>query len=406
MTGRTATALPHPAVFLVMYLPFGIGTGYFSVTLGYLLAQAGVSTAAIAVLVSITTWLQVGKILWAPVADTVGTYRGLYVAACLTLSAGLAVTGLVPASAAAMPVLTGLAVVMGAAIGMVGVTTNGLMARACSPGRRGRAGGWGAAGNLGGGGLGGGLGLWIATHSGLPWLAAVVLAAISACAVLVLPFVPEPVHDQRAPRVADTLRNLAGEIWRMARSRVGALALLILVLPLGTGAASNLFAAVAGDWRASGDEVALVTGVLSGVVSGVGCLAGGYFCDVVDRKAGYLLAGGALAACALAMAAAPRTPAVFVVATLTYAAINGVCYAATYAVTLEAAASRAAASKCDLLISLCNLPIAGMTVIDGAAQTRFGSGGMLVTEGLVGVAAAGLYVAVMLGTRRLAAVKA
>lgn len=404
--GRTATTLPHPAIFLVMYLPFGIGSGYFSVTLGYLLAQAGVTTAAIAVLVSITTWLQVGKIVWAPIADTVGTYRGLYFAACLTMAAGLAVTGLVPASGAAMPVLTGLAVLVGAAIGMIGVTTNGLMAQASLPGQRGRAGGWGAAGNLGGSGLGGGLGLWIATHSDAPWLAAAVLAAISACAVLVLPLVPEPVHDHRAAHVMGTLRNLAGEIWRMARSRVGALALLILVLPMGTGAAANLFSAVAGDWHASGDEVALVTGVLSGAISGVGCLAGGYLCDVIDRKAGYLLAGGMLAACTLAMAVAPKTPLVFVVATLAYAAINGVCYAATYALTLEAAASRAAASKCDLLISLCNVPIAGMTVIDGAAQTSFGSDGMLVTESVAGLLAMAIYVAVMLGTRREAAVRA
>jgi hypothetical protein len=74
--------------------------------------------------------------------------------------------------------------------------------------------------------------------------------------------------------------------------------------------------------------------------------------------------------------------------------------------TLEAAASRAAASKCDLLISLCNVPIAGMTVIDGAAQTSFGSDGMLVTESVAGLLAMAIYVAVMLGTRREAAVRA
>jgi MFS family permease len=391
---------PHPAIFLAMYLPFGIGSGYFAVTLGYLLSHAGVSTAAIAALVSVLTWLQVAKIVWAPLVDTVLTYRALYGIACLTMAACLAGTGLVPAAAAAMPLLGGLAVVMGAAIGLMGVTTNGLMARASAPAQRGRAGGWSQAGNLGGMGLGGGLGLWIATKSGAPWLSAVVLAALSVCALAALPFVPEPDHPHREARLAGTLRNLAREIWGLLRSRPGALALLIVLLPLGTGAAGNVFSAIAGDWGASGDLVALVTGVLSGLVAAVGCLIGGYLCDAIDRKAGYLLAGGLMAACALAMVAAPKTPAVFAVLTLVYAATSGMAYGACYAVVLDVAASRAAATKCDVLISISNVPIAAMTMIDGAAQTRFGSNGMLLTEAGAAVLAIALYGGVATLTRR------
>jgi MFS family permease len=396
---------PKPALFLILYLPFGIGGGYFAVTLGYLLAQAGVSTASIAVLVSITTWLQVFKIVWAPVADTVLTYRGLYRIACLTMAASLAATGLVPASNAALPLLCALAVLTGAAIGLIGVTTNGLMARTCLPGQRGRAAGWSAAGNLGGTGLGGGLGLWIATHAAAPWLGAAVLAALSVCAIFALPFVPEPDHDHRGPSVVHTLRNLAIEVWRMVRSRTGALAVLVLILPLGTGAAGNLFSAVAQDWRASANLVALVTGGLSGLLSGVGCLLGGRLCDLIDRKAAYVLAGLLMAACTLAMVALPKTPTIFVVTTLAYALITGVVYAGTYAVMLEAAASRAAATKCDLLISLCNMPIASMTVIDGAVQTHLGSDGMLITESAIGLAAAALYLAIAALTRRDPAVR-
>jgi MFS family permease len=392
--------VPHPAIFLAMYLPFGIGTGYFSVTLGYLLAHAGVSTAAIAALVSVVTWLQVGKIVWAPLVDTVLTYRGLYCLACLTMAACLAGIGLVPASPSSMTLLGGLAVVMGAAIGLMGVTTNGLMARVSAAGQRGRAGGWSQAGNLGGTGLGGGLGLWIATHSGAPWLSAVVLAGLSACAVGAVAFVPEPDHPHRTARLAGTLRNLVAEIWGLVRSRPGALALLIMLLPLGTGAASNVFSAIAGDWGASGNLVALVTGVLSGLVAAFGCLIGGYLCDVIDRKAGYLLAGGLMAGCALAMVAAPKTPAVFAVLTLFYALTSGMAYGACYAVVLDAAASRAAATKCDVLISISNVPIAAMTMIDGAAQTRFGSDGMLLTEAVAGALAVLLYTGVAVATRR------
>jgi PAT family beta-lactamase induction signal transducer AmpG len=391
---------PHPAIFLVMYLPFGIASGYFSVTLGYLLAHAGVSTAAIAVLVATLTWLQVFKIVWAPLVDTVLTYRGLYALACITLVASLAGTGLVPASPASMPLLSALAILMGAAIGLIGVTTNGLMARISPPGQRGRAGGWSMAGNLGGTGLGGGLGLWIATHSTVHWLSAVVLAALSACALAALRFVPEPDHPHRGATFPVTLRNLLTEIWAMIRARPGALALLIMALPMGTGSASNLFSAIAGDWGASGNLVALVTGVLSGVVAALGCLAGGYMCDVIDRKGGYMLAGMLMVACTLTMVVAPKTPAIFAVLTLAYAMIGGIAYGACYAVVLDASSSRAAASKCDVLISLSNLPIAAMTVIDGAAQTRFGTNGMLLTESAAGVAAVVLYLGVAVLTRR------
>jgi hypothetical protein len=51
---------------------------------------------------------------------------------------------------------------------------------------------------------------------------------------------------------------------------------------------------------------------------------------------------------------------------------------------LEAIGKGAAATKSPLFGSLTNMPIALMTFVDGAAQTKWGSGGMLLTEALVG----------------------
>jgi hypothetical protein len=258
-------------------------------------------------------------------------------------------------------------------------------------------------GNLGGTGLGGGLGLWIATHSAVSWASAATLALLCAACNGALLFVPDPAHAHRQPHIVGTLRNLGGEVWRLARSRVGALGLLIMLMPFGTGSAGTLWSAVAGDWGASGDLVALVTGGISGLAAGAGCLIGGYLCDAMDRRTGYLLAGAMMAACTLAMLAAPKTPASFVSLTLLYACIGGMAYAACYAVVLEAAGTVAAASKCDLLISISNMPIAAMTTIDGAAQTRWGSDGMLLTETLVGIGAIVLFAGVAAATRGPAA---
>jgi MFS family permease len=403
MEGNPGPRVPHPVVFLVMYLPFGICSGYFAVTLGYLLSHAGVSTGAIAVLIATVTWLQVFKIVWAPLVDSILTYRGIYLLACLTLTVSLTGTGLVHPGPETMPLLRLLAVLVGAAIGLIGVTTNGLMAGATPPAQRGRAGGWSQVGNLGGTGLGGGLGLWIATHSPVPWASAATLAALCLACNAALLFVPEPAHAHRQPRIIGTLRNLGGEVWRLARSRVGALGLLIMLMPFGTGSAGTLWSAIAGDWGASGNLVALVTGGLSGLAAGAGCLIAGYLCDAMDRRTGYLLAGALMAGCTLAMLAAPKTPASFVSLTLLYALIGGMAYAACYAVVLEAAGTVAAASKCDLLISISNVPIAAMTTIDGAAQTRWGSNGMLLTETLVGLGAVLLFAGIAAATQGRAA---
>jgi MFS family permease len=178
------------------------------------------------------------------------------------------------------------------------------------------------------------------------------------------------------------------------------LALLICFLPIGSGAASGLWSAVADDWHASAGTVALVTGVVGGLVSAVGCVVGGYVCDRMDRKASYALYGFMLALCAVGMAAAPRTEAMYIVYTTAYAFVSGLSYAAFSAVVLEAIGQGAAATKYSLLASLANMPIAYMTLVDGWAQGRFGSGGMLYTEAALGVVGVLLFMAIAVGTRR------
>src|SRR4029079_2489942 len=121
------------------------------------------------------------------------------------------------------------------------------------------------------------------------------------------------------------------------------------ILPIGLGAAGNLWAAVADDWHASANVVALVNGALGGILSMVGCVCGGYASDVMDRKTAYCAFGVALAICAGAMALAPRTAAMFVVFTGLYAFVLGFCYAGFGAVTFEAIGGGAAATKYNLI---------------------------------------------------------
>ena len=75
----------------------------------------------------------------------------------------------------------------------------------------------------------------------------------SACALCsaALLMLREPPSLARSGSYVRDLRNVLNDLWQVARSRAGILALLIVFLPIGTGAASNLWAAVADDWHAS-----------------------------------------------------------------------------------------------------------------------------------------------------------
>jgi MFS transporter, PAT family, beta-lactamase induction signal transducer AmpG len=76
---------------------------------------------------------------------------------------------------------------------------------------------------------------------------------------------------------------------------------------------------------------------------------------------------------------------------LIYWFISGLAYAAFSAVVLEAIGLGAAATKYSLFASLSNMPIQYMTLVNGWAHTRWGTGGMLLTEALVGVVAVLLF---------------
>jgi len=212
-------------------------------------------------------------------------------------------------------------------------------------------------------------------------------------------------HVEAAGRkgVAANLRAIGGDLWELLRSRVGVLALLICLLPIGSGAAQNLWSPIADEWHASAGVVAFVTGAMSGLISALGCLAGGWLCDRMDRKAAYCLFGFVLAATAVGMALCPRTSDEYVFWTSVYAFGVGLCYAAYCAVVLEAIGQTAAATKFSFLSAVSNTPIMLMTFVDGAAQGRWGTDGMLWTEAWIGIAGIVVFAAVTVLTKRGAA---
>ena len=370
-------------VFMFLVLPFGIMGGYVTVALAYLFAKAGISVEQVAALVAVGVIPHTWKFAWAPLVDSLLTRKTWYLLASVLSAAGLWVTAVLPIQASSLPLLTTVVFVSNLAVTFLGMATDSLMAYSTPAELKGRAGGWFQAGNLGGAGLGGGAGLWLAQRLPSPGLVGAILALTCLACCLGLVFVPEPRSTIRAGTAWKTLANVFKDLWGLARSRVGWVALFLCFLPIGSGAASNLWSAVASDWKASADTVALVTGVLGGILSAGGCLLGGWICDRMDRKTAYVVYGALQAACAFAMALAPRTQGMYAVFTSLYAFITGLTYAGFSAFVLEAMGTGAAATKYNVFASLSNTPIYYMTLIDGHAHARWGAAGMLNTEAVI-----------------------
>jgi PAT family beta-lactamase induction signal transducer AmpG len=206
-----------------------------------------------------------------------------------------------------------------------------------------------------------------------------------------LAWVDEPERLPRRRRHIESLADVARDVWSVRRSRLGLLAFVLMVLPIGSGGAQGVWSAIAGEWRAGADTVALVTGVLSGVASLVGAVPAGSLCDRMDRWIAYCLFGAALGGVTAAMALLPRAPEIFSVCILAYALVLGACYAGYSAVVQEAIGKGAAATKFNLLSAASNVPIAAMTDIDGVFHDRYGTNAMLYGEAAVALLAIGAF---------------
>lgn len=395
----------HPAAYMVLMVPFGVTVGFLTVALAYQLNQAGMGAAAIAGLIALSYLPHTWKFLWAPLVDTLFTRKRWYLASNLVSSAGICASGVVAGSHASASALTLIVLLASWASTFVGMAIDGLMSSSVPDAERGRVSGWSQAGNLGGSGLGGGLGLWLMQGAGWsPAAAGGLLGALCLLCGLALWRVSEPGKSQAeaaqgSPNLVAHAWEIWHDLWALVRSRAGLLALVICFVPIGSGGAANMWSVVADTWHASADTVAWANGAVSGLVSALGCLLGGWLCDRMDRRTAYCSFGLVQVGCALAMAAAPRTSGQFVLWLMLYAFALGLSYAAYSAVVLEAIGRTSGATKFSLLAALANMPLAYVTLIDGWAQERWGATGMLLADAATGVAGVLVFVWVAAMTR-------
>lgn len=401
----TASAGPHPAVWGLLIVPFGAVSGFVGVAIAFNGGRAGLSPVETAALVATGSLPHTVKFLWGPVADTTLSRQRWYLLSCLACIAGLVTITAVPLGRATYTLLQAVILVANFAATFLGMSVEGLMAHLTPPDRRGATSGWFQAGNLGGYGIGGGLGAWLIEVLPAPWMTGALLGAAFLVGLVVSRTLPDVAAEARDRPLPQAIGATLVDLWSTVRSRPGLLSAILCFLPIGTGAAAGVLAQeeIAAKWGAGLAEVATVNGVLSGVISAVGCLAGGWVCQRFPPRAAYAGIGALMAAVAAAMALGPRDPTAYVGFGLAYAFVTGLSFAAFTAFVLDAIGAGAAATKYNVFASLSNIPIAYMGVVLAGAYASHGESGLLYVEAgaaVAGIVALAAFTAILMPRRR------
>jgi len=372
-----------PLAYFFLMLPFGISSGFLGVTLPFIFTRAGVPVATTAAVIAIGGSAIVWRFLWAPPVDLSLSTHFWYVIGLVGSAATLLVVVLVPPVPGLL--LTSVVFLSQVSAGVLTLPVAGMIAHTVAEHKKGMASGWYQAGSLCGTGVAGGAGVWLVTHSGAVTAGAVLVVSMLICAVALF-YIPN-VRPMSRSRIIERWRFFWSEFLEMVKSPMALLVMALTSSPIGAGGAAALWSAVAPDWGAGANTVALVTGVLSGVLSAGGCVVGGWSCDRLGRFCGFFGGGALLGVVAILLAALPRTPQVYSAGVLIYAVVMGFVYSAFTALILSAIGKGAATAKYAIVNSLGNVLVLYMTASDGWAHDRWGAGGMLYWEGVLGLAA-------------------
>ncbi len=374
-----------PFYIFFLVIPQGLSQGFVSVALPYLLTHRGFSVATTANIVAIGLSANIWRFLWGPVVDLSLSLKkwfwiGLII--CMGTILMLCITPFTVKGETLLIIIVFLSQVAGT---FTLLPVNGFMANRIVEEDKGKASGWYQAGSLTGVGLGGGAGLWLAEHYSI-LIAGIVLCAASILSSLVIVLIKD-IHYQKEKSILKEVAGMGKDIFALLKIPVALFAMILIVLPIGSGGAANIWSAIAQDWKTDADTVALVTGILSGLVSAIGCIVGGYIADKKGVWFAYFNAGIICGVVTIIMAVLPYQPWVYISGVLAYIFAIGLVNAAFTAVILFAIGKKNVATKFSLLSSIGNVPVIYMTVFDGWAHDRFNSKYMLLAEAAVGILA-------------------
>ncbi len=386
METATHSNPPPPWQIGLGFLTFGLVAGFVITTLPFLLSKAGVSVDHIATVSAIAMSPTFWAFLVTPIVD-VGLTRRTYSFGFAFASAACLGAALWLFSPARLALFTALLLLAELAIVLQCAGVYGWISEFVPDSERGKVGGWINAANLGGGACGAMLVMWLATRVPFRTLGIIITFAVMASTLSLLRF-PQPADPVFG------LRQIFGGTFRSvvqtSRQPQVLTGFLLFLTPVSCVAAINLFAGLGNEFHTSPQWVVWITGAGAALTSAFGSVVGGYIADRVDRGVLYVSGGVLAGLCALAMAAAPHTPAIFMAGVLAYNGVAGLCYAAYSALGLQLVGIRnpTAATQLGLFAAASNGAIVYMTWTDGQGFRMAGIRGLLLVDGLAAIGAA------------------
>lgn len=364
-------------------MPSGISQGFVTVTLPFLLSKNGFPVSITAGIVAIGLSAMLWRFLWGPVVDLTLSLRKWFWIGLLFTITTLLLLCFIPFTQKEATFLSIIVFISQVAATLTFLPVNGFMALSIKDKSKGEASGWFQAGSLGGIGIGGGAGLWLAIHYNII-ISGIVLCMACILFALVILLIKDIPHNKEKT-IKQELKLMGKEIFALVKLPVALFVIILLTTPIGSGAMSNLWSAVANDWNTNADTVVLVTGILSGGISAVGSVAGGFIADKRGVWIAFLGIGSISALLVLLLAIMPLKPSVYIFGVLLYAFATGMMYAAFTAIIYFVIGKSNAVTKYSLISSLGNLPVVYMTKFDGWVHDKFNSRYMLSAEGLAGI---------------------
>lgn len=373
----------RPFTIFLLMLPAGISQGFVFVTLPYLLTHNGFSVAQTAAIVALGTSPSLFRFVLGPVVDVSLSLRKWYWISIAAIVVTLLLLSVTPFTVKGAALLSVLVFISQVAVNISFLPIGAFMAKTVEESKKGKASGWYQAGGLAGTGIGGGAGLWIANHFNAPVSGIALSIACLAFALIVLSL--RDIEHQTEKTLKQELSGLGKDLLSMIKVPVTLFAIILVLVPIGTGAMANLWSAMAEDWKVDADTVALITGLLSGLISSLGCVAGGYLADRRGIWFAYLGSGVACALVTIVMAVMPMQSTVYIAGVLFYAFTMGMIYAAFTSVVLFAIGNKHVATKFSLMGSFGNIPVVYMTSFDGWMHDQYSSKIMLMAEAIIGI---------------------
>jgi PAT family beta-lactamase induction signal transducer AmpG len=161
---------------------------------------------------------------------------------------------------------------------------------------------------------------------------------------------------------------------------------LVVLFPMGSGAAIGLLPGLATDYHISGQQVAWMNGLAGSALTALGALAATLIPVRVRASVGYILVCLVNEATLVVLWLGPLRPSTYFIGATLYLFTIGTCYAMFTAVVLEflGDSGKSGSARYSIINSMGNVPVVYMIAVDGLGYGRWGTRGLPAADAVVG----------------------